>query len=245
MTRAIDAIWGFAPATPGINNGIASTVKDAVTSEEKPAGDSGIILAGCYNKEIKVFELGTIPGETIQSLKEKEIPSLSYLVSRKPESLKLKLHGENYFLEDREAIRKKINYGKLMHEVFEAINTRVDIPAAVKRLVLEGKIEESESAALTDRLDSLVSKKPVSDWFRPGNNVLKESEILLPSGTTRRPDRVIINDGKAVIIDFKFGEENVNYTDQVKQYRNLLSEIGYNEIEAYLWYVDKNKIITA
>lgn len=245
MTRAIDAIWGFAPATPGINNGIARTVKDAVTSEEKPAGDSGIILAGCYNKENKVFEHGTIPGETIQSLKEKEIPSLSYLVSRKPESLKLKLHGENYFLEDREAIRKKINYGKLMHEVFEAINTREDIPAAVKRLILEGKIEESESASLINRLDSLISKKPVSDWFRPGNNVLKESEILLPSGTTRRPDRVIINNGKAVIIDFKFGEENMNYTDQVKQYRSLLSEIGYNEIEAYLWYVDKNKIITA
>ena len=85
----------------------------------------------------------------------------------------------------------------------------------------------------------------MSDWFRPGNNVLKESEILLPSGVTRRPDRVIINDGKAVIIDFKFGEENKHYADQVRQYRRLLSEMGYNEIEAFLWYVDKNKIITA
>jgi hypothetical protein len=245
MTRAVDAIWGFVPATPGINNGIARAIKEAFTSKEKPAGESGIILSGCYDKENKVFELGSIPGEAIRGLTDKEISSLNYLVSSKPESLKLKLHGENYFLEDREAVRKKINYGRLMHEVFEAINTREDIPAAVKRLVLEGKIEEPESVSLVNRLDSLVSLKPVSDWFKPDNNVLKESEILLPSGITRRPDRIIINDGKAIIIDFKFGEENKHYTDQVKQYRSLLSEMGYSEIEAYLWYVDKNKIVTA
>ena len=245
MTRAVDAIWGFLPATTGKNNEIARTIKDAICAEERPAGEAGIFLAGCYDKEKNVFELGTIPGQKIRISEDKKIPSLSYLVGRKPESLKLKLHGENYFLEDREAVRKKINYGKLMHEVFEDINTREDIPAAVKRLVLEGKVEESESASLISRLDSLVSVKPVSDWFRPGNNVLKESEILLPSGVTRRPDRVIINDGKAVIIDFKFGEENKHYTDQVRLYRRLLSEMGYKDIEAFLWYVDKNKIVTA
>lgn len=35
---------------------------------------------------------------------------------------------------------------------------------------------------------------------------MKEAGILLTSGNTRRPDRVIFRDGKTTIIDFKFGE---------------------------------------
>jgi len=67
----------------------------------------------------------------------------------------------------------------------------------------------------------------------------------LPSGITRRPDRVIIKDGKATIIDFKFGEENSHYLEQVEQYRHLLIEMGFASAEAFIWYVDKNKIVSA
>ncbi len=74
---------------------------------------------------------------------------------------------------------------------------------------------------------------------------MREAEILLPSGRTRRPDRVIIRDDKAIIIDFKFGEENQKYIEQIRQYRSLLNEMGYRNMEAFLWYVDKNKIVSA
>ena len=58
--------------------------------------------------------------------------------------LKLKLHGENYFSSEKIELQKKINYGKLMHEVFEGINTSADIPYAIRKLVLEGKLPEEE-----------------------------------------------------------------------------------------------------
>jgi hypothetical protein len=51
--------------------------------------------------------------------------------------------------------------------------------------------------------------------------------------------------GKTTIIDFKFGEENSHYSEQVNKYRNLLLDMGYKDIEAYIWYVDKNKIVSA
>ncbi|MDQ1296611.1 MAG: hypothetical protein QG611_589, partial [Bacteroidota bacterium] len=131
------------------------------------------------------------------------------------------------------------------HEVFEAIDTAEDIPEAVSRIVMEGKLNESESASLVEKLNSLISARPVSSWFRHGNMVMKEKDILLPSGVTKRPDRVILTNGKVVIIDFKFGEENEHYKEQIKQYRNLLVEMGYSDIDAFLWYVDKNNIVRA
>jgi hypothetical protein len=161
------------------------------------------------------------------------------------ESLKLKLHGENYFSSESQAIRKRINYGKLMHEVFEGINVPSDISIAVRKLVLEGKLAEEESADLEKKVNEMISIPQVADWFKPENKVMKEAGILLPKGVTRRPDRVIFKEGKTTIIDFKFGEENSHYAEQVDQYRMLLFDMGYKDTEAFIWYVDKNKIVSA
>jgi len=56
---------------------------------------------------------------------------------------------------------------------------------------------------------------------------------------------VIFKDGKTIIIDFKFGEENPHYPIQIDQYRHLLEDMGYKDIEGYIWYVDNDKIVTA
>jgi hypothetical protein len=105
-------------------------------------------------------------------------------------------------------------------------------------------LSEEESIELENGVKELVAVPAVAEWFNPDNKVLKETGILLPEGVTRRPDRVIFKNGKTTIIDFKFGEENPHYLEQVDLYRNLLSKMGYQDIEAYLWYVDKNKIIS-
>jgi hypothetical protein len=132
-----------------------------------------------------------------------------------------------------------------MHEVFEGINTPDDISLAVRKLVLEGKLPEEESSAIEQRINSLISTPQVAEWFIAGNEVMKEAGILLPTGNLRRPDRVIFKDGKTTIIDFKFGEENTHYLEQVEQYRHLLLDMGYSSIEGFIWYVDKNKIVSA
>jgi ATP-dependent helicase/nuclease subunit A len=243
MTRAKDAIYGFAADAPDTYSGISKLLKEAVTSDENYAGESGIILSAFYDNKNNVFEFGKIPDQQKIGASNADLISLEYRVNRRPESLKLKLHGENYFNTGREDVIHKINYGNLMHLAFQYIDTAEDIPNAVRRLVLEGQIPESESESMIYRLQELISSPQVSDWFRKGITIIKEADILLPSGVIKRPDRVIIIDKKAVIIDFKFGEENRHYSEQVGQYRNLLTEMGFKEIEGYIWYVDRNKII--
>ena len=132
-----------------------------------------------------------------------------------------------------------------MHEVFEGIETSEDVSSAVKKLALEGKLAEEESGELENNINRLINTPLLADWFLPGNMVMNEAGILLQSGITRRPDRVIIKDGKATIIDFKFGEENSHYLEQVEQYRHLLIDMGFANAEAFIWYVDKNKIVSA
>lgn len=238
LTRAKDALIGFSHHEPKKEASISAVLKKAFTTP-------GFYLNTHYNNENNVFETGEIPVNSDVTISKKGISESSYSVSKTLESLKLKLHGENYFSSETQEIRKKINYGKLMHEIFEGIDTEADIPAAIRNLVLEGKIAKEESEDIKGRVMEMIRLPVIADWFMPGNKVMKEAGILLPAGVTRRPDRVIFRDGKTTIIDFKFGEENANYSGQVNQYRNLLLDMGYKDIDAFIWYVDKNKIVTA
>ena len=245
MTRAKEVLYGLSVDNPRSENTIAGVLKSAVSSDPDSNTESQISLKSFYNNETKTFEYGEMPENKAEKQDKTSLISSGYDVSQTMDSLKLKLHGENYFSSGNEAVRKKINYGKLMHEVFEGINTTADIPAAVRKLVLEGKITEEESENIEKRVNEMIVKPVVSEWFAQDIKVLTEAGILLPSGSTRRPDRVIFKDGKATIIDFKFGEENPHYAGQIDLYRSLLIDMGYNDIEGFIWYVDKDKIVSA
>ena len=52
-----------------------------------------------------------------------------------------------------------------------------------------------------------------------------------------------MSDGKRIIVvDFKFGKEREQYKDQVREYMLLLRDMGYQQVEGYLWYVYANHI---
>jgi ATP-dependent helicase/nuclease subunit A len=245
LTRARDVIYGFSVDNPKTENSVACILKNAFSPGPLKEKLTDFDPEVYYDAENHSFEYGEIPS---RGIKEGEYDSFllsEYPVSRAAGSLKLKLHGENYFAAGREEVRKKINYGKLMHEIFEGIETSADIPSAVRKLVLEGKLTEGETQELVQRIGSLINTPEVAEWFAPGNLILTEAGILLPSGNSRRPDRVILREGKTIIIDFKFGEESPQYRKQINLYRELLSEMGYSNIEAFIWYVDNNLIVTA
>jgi ATP-dependent exoDNAse (exonuclease V) beta subunit len=244
LTRAKDALFMFSLDNPRSGNTIAGVLRNAVLFAPETTDYKHLILKSHYNDNTRIFEFGTIPENKCETTEKRHLITSAYSVSLGMESLKLKLHGENYFSNESQALRKKINYGKLMHEIFEGINTASDIPASIRKLVLEGKLAEEESPEIEKRVKETISLQRVADWFLPDNKVLTEAGILLPSGITKRPDRVIFKNGKTTIIDFKFGEENSHYAEQVDQYRNLLIDMGYDDIEGCIWYVDKNIIVT-
>ncbi len=103
MTRAKDALYGFVPGNAGKASTIAETIKNALASGENPAGSQGMALNQYFDSDKGVFEFGEIPG-SIEKQKESEvIISELYTVNSRPESLRLRLHGENYFSPSRAA----------------------------------------------------------------------------------------------------------------------------------------------
>ena len=146
--------------------------------------------------------------------------------------------------EEEKKVLKNIAEGELMHMVMQEIETVNDIDKALDKLMLQGVIED---AARHKRIKGLVERalsNPKSkDWFNGTYRLYNECTILSRKNKeARRPDRVMIKGDEAVVVDYKFGREYESYEEQVRQYMELLAEMGYSNVTGYLWYVYKNEI---
>lgn len=245
FTRAQNAIYGFAPEEKDSDRGIGSVIFKALTSPENFNNNGEMNLNNFFEPETNIFEYGSIPVLIPAPSEISDIKITDYPVFENIESLRLKMHGTEYLLRSDIGNQDRINYGKLMHELFEGIITKDDLHGAIVKLVLDGKISMDKASAIEMRIKELLSKPLVSEWFDVGNEVFTEAAILMPLHGTRRPDRIVFRDGRIIIVDFKFGYENSRNISQIQQYRSILTGMGYKKIEAYLWYVDTDKIISA
>jgi ATP-dependent exoDNAse (exonuclease V) beta subunit len=151
--------------------------------------------------------------------------------------------------DDEEVVRQQnyIQTGSVLHEVFSTIRTTADIPDALQRLQSEGVIYDG--SLTPERITSMLQKRlkdsRVANWFSDRWKLFNECSILsVEDGRVcqHRPDRVMTDGQQWIVVDFKFGSPKPEYHDQVRQYMNLLADMGHQNIRGYLWYVYSNSI---
>lgn len=148
-----------------------------------------------------------------------------------------------------------ISLGNLYHSIFEHIRTLDDVPHAIQWLASKGcfgtLLEATEAQkSVVQMIEHITPEHP--EWFSAEWQALNERAILFLENqmqTSKRPDRVIVKGDKAIIIDYKTAQgvvhkkadgtlvppaENV---EQIKIYKELLAQIGYTDVQAYLWYI--------
>ena len=150
--------------------------------------------------------------------------------------------------EDEQAELSYIKIGSVLHQVFSTIHTTDDIEKALLQLQQDGVLYDNEvtrekvSSLLRKRLES----KRVSDWFSGRWKLYNECSILHLNDDgkveERRPDRVMTDGQETQVVDFKFGRPQPEHQEQVKEYINLLKEMGMPQVRGWLWYVYSNKI---
>jgi len=184
-------------------------------------------------------------GESAQQKENQEIDNqvqYQYAESICPVSpIAVKYKGVD-FLETNTSPRKaSINYGVLMHEVLRNIRHAGDESRVVADMERSGHITEDEKANVNRMLENFWAISETKNWFAPHVKTLNETPIFTPEGNTYIPDRVVIENGKATIIDYKFGQEKPKYRRQVLNYKQLVEEMGYS-VSAFLCYVEQNRV---
>ena len=248
FTRAKNEMIILAPKTkkPESCSDIASLLYSACewASPDYPDFESEncptyITLTEQFDNNASVLELGDWYETKRKPNDSNSIVSKSYFSEDPAERLQLKLHGKGKFNENKERV-----YGTIMHDILAKIKDASEIDEAVDVAAREGIINMEESEDIKIKLMDFVSADNVAEWFEPGLNVINEREILLPDGNVLRPDRMIFESDKVIVIDYKFGHNMPkSHKRQVSGYLNQLWKMGYSKVEGYLWYITLNKII--
>ena len=135
------------------------------------------------------------------------------------------------------------DFGTLMHDWLSMITTYEDAEPQLKELMRQGRARAQDLERMQREWQHFRQLIADRDWFLGGYEVLSERAILTAAGQTLRPDRVMLRDRHAIVIDYKFGQHIAPaHHDQVRDYMTQLSRMGY-ETEGYLIYVTLNKIV--
>ena len=130
-------------------------------------------------------------------------------------------------------------YGEMVHQLLSYIKSPDDFEKAASKFISEGICNETEASNLVRLAGKLLVHPIAGAFFKQGIEVKNESEVLMPDGKSYRPDRVVFDGKKAIVIDFKTGKPSPYYQTQITNYAAILEKMGYVAIEKYLIYVDE------
>lgn len=202
-------------------------------------------ISDYWDPGLKVFEYGNSQ-KMMASAVKKEASGLELSAFRIKETknrLKLKIHSQGYFDLYENGIGERIHYGQVLHEIFENISTTEDISNSLKYMISAGKIDSEAAREYTAVIERMLSFEPQKSWFSGDWKVLNERNILRGQENAHRPDRIMMKDGKVVLIDYKTGDKHENHILQVKAYLNDFEKMGFKEKKGYLWYLNSNELV--
>ncbi|MBL0032079.1 MAG: Dna2/Cas4 domain-containing protein [Bacteroidetes bacterium] len=92
-------------------------------------------------------------------------------------------------------------------------------------------------------MNDILKSSEIAELFSDQFQVKAEKEIILPSGEVLRPDRVIIKENEAIVIDFKSGQPHKKHENQVTQYADILRKMGYQPVSSKLVYLTNRTVV--
>ena len=215
FTRAEDVLVAFCPYGKSM-----STVGDALhTCLEKETGEDGHYRTGdpdFVNMGMATRERGHI-GFPVPMLIGIKKTTVSHRAGPDPEITR---------------------FGVIIHTILESVVTSGDLPAAIARAADSGLIRPEEAEPVENRLRLLLGMPETADWFSGRWDIITEAGILVPGRGERRPDRVMILGSRVVVLDYKTGARQKKHESQVREYMDLVSKLGYSEVDGYLLYLD-------
>lgn len=140
----------------------------------------------------------------------------------------------------------KKEWGTQLHVWLSKIHYYDQKESVLEQLLKDHSVSVGIKTKLIDRINQVFGSEKLKTFFSSDWIVKTETEILLPSGETYIPDRVVTKENQVKVIDYKTGSilKLDDHKSQLINYADILSEMGYENIELYLIYIDENiKII--
>ena len=239
-TRAKDYLCIICPKTPSPKKDKKGPINDlqVVLSELLQSGDSsGIKL----NFEDNLYSFGEIPPNANQNVVQEIHESL--ILSAYPVNEQLTERFKRNSMNEDVWFNAKQRKGIVLHKILETLSTKDNLDKLIAEKVQEGFIRDTEREEIRAAVEDVLMQNEIKHWFDTANSIISEKDMIIDSGIVKRPDKLFILDDRAILLDFKFGEQNKKYVSDISLYRDSLIKMGeFKQVDAYLWYAQDRKL---
>ena len=156
------------------------------------------------------------------------------------------LNPKNIKIAQREALmwgthqQEAIEYGNVIHEILSFVKTKNDVDLAITKSIENGLITYAQKETVFNTINEIVNHSELEICFADGNEVLNEQAIIQKEGKTIKPDRMVLTKNKEVLLlDYKTGNHNVKYQQQLENYQTAIESMGYKVVKKALIYIGK------
>lgn len=231
FTRAETALYVHCDPPPSKRDKMYSTASKLLWSFFDSQSLDG------WNEASSTFNVGNVPVNHRES--DDEMVKLARYTSNKwSTKLQVRKTGKAYYDDEVEQSR---NEGILLHQILSEIIHFEDTKFVFDRYEKSMLITEEDRKVYEKMVDSLWSNDQVKSWFSGAGEVKTEVVVLPKDGEVKRMDRVVINGNKATVIDFKSGRPKSEDNRQLKEYAQLLQEMGY-DTDGFLLYLKSGEV---
>ena len=197
----------------------------------------------------QTFELGTcspaIPKED-DDTNEKELTS--YPTSDPAQKL-APASNSNFWKQLDNQPAQQLRTGNTLHYIMSQLHSvtpetlNEQLQQILNKMVWQGKLPAQERLPYKQKIETLfISLPQLYHWFAPGLQIINEHKIIA-EGKVHIPDRVVLNQNNAIIIDFKKEVKAEEHRKQITLYAHLLTQMGYRVQQKYLVYIDSCEIV--
>ena len=134
-------------------------------------------------------------------------------------------------------------YGIHFHAIAAMTDGTKDADTLVMEYCLSQSVDSDHQLRLKDEIGLFIQTARSKGWFDDQAETRNETELLLENGKILRPDRLILKNNKAIVIDYKTGDEDPAHEKQVREYGTVLSQMGFSETALYLFYPQLSKTL--
>jgi ATP-dependent exoDNAse (exonuclease V) beta subunit len=186
----------------------------------------------------QVWEQGTIPTQMPKpELSQKAEPETHYQYHQAwRNQLSVSFEYEKY------GYAQKTHEGNLLHDMLAEIYHEADIVPQVRNFVLKGLIQAENALFYTQMLQKIVGHPELQSFFNKNLTIYNERDIFINPGTRIRPDKLVLFEQKAVVLDYKTGLALPEHEHQIAEYCSHVSHIKGLPTEGLLVYTGQDEL---
>lgn len=147
--------------------------------------------------------------------------------------------AENWNVDD---LDEKRQFGTKLHLLLSRLKSKAEIDAEIKRCVLKGLIEETESLSIKQETERLFQDSKFSNYFSA--NCLNEKVIITAGGKKLIPDKIVKSENELCVVDFKTGQKQPKHIEQILEYIQVLKEMGNEIVKGEIYYTESGEVIS-